>query len=223
MAWKVAERVVEEGAIITLSNTWWRFVWVLPTNSEKLNAKLIPCWCNRNCCRSRTGFLNRRPWKSIDFVLHSIGMSPDVSQKDTTIWITIYWLHFGYFRPFRFIKCFRVALKMNAINERWIGEVALDLYGCSTYCFWIYNDIADAKAARISLHVALVIFMAANTMYVSIQFRNRLRVTTAGSGVKGMDGLLDFSNVCRLLDATAAIVPIIVWLCLATWPEKVTK
>ena len=28
IAWKVAEKAVEEGAMITLSNTLWQYVWV---------------------------------------------------------------------------------------------------------------------------------------------------------------------------------------------------
>ena len=77
IAWKVAERVVEEGAIITLSNTPLA-VRMGTTNelAQKLNAKLIPADATsvtdlEEVFAQSTDALGGK----IDFILHSIGMS----------------------------------------------------------------------------------------------------------------------------------------------------
>ena len=85
IAWKVAERAVEEGAIITLSNTPLA-VRMGTTNelAEKLNAKLIPADATsvsdlEEVFKQSIEALGGK----IDFVLHSIGMSPNVRKKRT--------------------------------------------------------------------------------------------------------------------------------------------
>ena len=85
IAWKVAERAVEEGATITLSNTPVA-VRMGDTNElgKKLNAEILPADATNvedleMVFKKSMEILGGK----IDFVLHSIGMSPNVRKKKT--------------------------------------------------------------------------------------------------------------------------------------------
>ena len=80
IAWKVAERAVEEGATITLSNTPVAVrMGQVNALAEKLNAPVIPADATsvEDLANVFTQSMEALGGK-IDFVLHSIGMSPNV-------------------------------------------------------------------------------------------------------------------------------------------------
>ena len=85
IAWKVAEKAVEEGAIITLSNTPMALrMGELNELSEKLNAPIIPA--DATSVEDLQKVFEESVEKlggKIDFVLHSIGMSPNVRKHRT--------------------------------------------------------------------------------------------------------------------------------------------
>lgn len=195
IAWKVAERAVEEGAIITLSNTPLA-VRMGTTNelAEKLNAKLIPADATsvedlEQVFAQSMEVLGGK----IDFVLHSIGMSPNVRKKRTYDDLDYSLLNSTLdISAISFHKMIQVAKKMDAISE-WGSVVALT-YMASQRTMFGYNDMADAKAMLESI--------ARSFGYIYGRERN-VRVntisqsptlTTAGSGIKGFDGLVDFSE-----------------------------
>lgn len=110
IAWKVAERAVEEGATITLSNTPVAVrMGQVSALSEKLNCEVIPADATsvedlENVFKRSMEVLGGK----IDFVLHSIGMSPNVRKNARMmIWIMICWTRHLTFRPFHSIRCFR--------------------------------------------------------------------------------------------------------------------
>ena len=80
IAWKVAEKAVEEGATITLSNTPVAVrMGTVSALSEKLHCEVIPADATNvedleNVFKRSMEILGGK----IDFVLHSIGMSPNV-------------------------------------------------------------------------------------------------------------------------------------------------
>ncbi|MDD2438524.1 MAG: SDR family oxidoreductase, partial [Massilibacteroides sp.] len=85
IAWKVAEKAVEEGAVITLSNTPIAVrMGQVDELGKKLNATILPADATNvddlNMVFSESvKILGGK----IDFVLHSIGMSPNVRKKRT--------------------------------------------------------------------------------------------------------------------------------------------
>ena len=85
IAWKVAERAVEEGATITLSNTPMAVRMGTVNNlAEKLHCEIIPADATsvedlENVFKRSMEVLGGQ----IDFVLHSIGMSPNVRKRRT--------------------------------------------------------------------------------------------------------------------------------------------
>ena len=195
IAWKIAERAYEEGARFTLTNTLvaCRMGEVVEL-SERCEAKLIPADATsvadlENVFRESMEALGGK----IDFVLHSIGMSLNVRKgrkyED---------LDYGFLNKtldisaISFHKVLQVGYKMDAISE-WGSVVALS-YIAAQRTFYGYNDMADAKSLLESI--------ARSFGYIYGRERN-VRVntvsqsptmTTAGSGVKGMGGLLDFAN-----------------------------
>lgn len=206
IAWKVAERVVEEGAIITLSNTPLA-VRMGTTNdlAEKLNAKLIPADATSVEDMEQVFIQSMEALGGkIDFVLHSIGMSPNVRKKRTYDDLDYDMLNTTLdISAISFHKLLQTAKKLNAIND-WGSVVALT-YMAAQRTVYGYNDMADAKSMLESIARSFgYIYGRENNVRVNTISQSPT-VTTAGSGVKGIDGLLDFSNrMSPLGNATAA-------------------
>jgi enoyl-[acyl-carrier protein] reductase I len=205
IAWKVAERVVEEGAIITLSNTPLA-VRMGTTNklAEKLNAELIPADATsvedlENVFRRSIEVLGGK----VDFVLHSIGMSPNVRKKRTYDDLDYGMLNTTLdISAISFHKMLQVAKKMNAINDG--GSVLALSYVAAQRTMYGYNDMADAKSLLESIARSFgYIYGREHGVRVNTISQSPT-VTTAGSGVKGFDSLVDFSErMSPLGNATA--------------------
>ena len=129
----------------------------------------------------------------IDFVLHSCAMSANMRKKrtyddldysllDKTLDISAISFH----------KMLQVAKKMDALNE--CASVLALTYVASHRTFFGYNDMADAKSLLESIARSFGYIygrekgVRVNTISQSPTF------TTAGSGIKGFDGLYDFSD-----------------------------
>jgi len=195
IAWKVAERAVEEGAVITLSNTPVAVrMGEVSALAEKLNCEVIAADAT-NVEDLEVVFLRSMEvlGGKIDFVLHSIGMSPNVRKKHTyddldydllnkTIDISAVSFH----------KMMQVAKKMNAIAE--YGSVVALSYIAAQRTLFGYNDMADAKAMLESIARSFgYIYGREHNVRVNTISQSPT-MTTAGSGIKGMDKLMDFSN-----------------------------
>ena len=195
IAWKVAERAVEEGAIITLSNTP---VAVRMGDTEvlgkKLNAEILPADAT-NVEDLEMVFAKSMEilGGKIDFVLHSIGMSPNVRKKrtyddldydllDKTLNISSISFH----------KMLQVAKKMDAISEG--GSVIALSYVAAQRVFYGYNDMSDAKALLESITRSFGYIYGREKGVRINTISQSPTMTTAGSGVKGMNELLDFSE-----------------------------
>ena len=195
IAWKVAERAVEEGAIITLSNTPVA-VRMGDTDAlgKKLNAEILPADAT-NVEDLEMVFSKSMEilGGKIDFVLHSIGMSPNVRKKrtyddldynllDKTLDVSAVSFH----------KMLQVAKKMDAISEG--GSVVALTYVASQRVFYGYNDMADAKALLESITRSFGDIYGREKGVRVNTISQSPTMTTAGSGVKGMLDLLDFSE-----------------------------
>src|SRR5690554_1082346 len=195
IAWKVAEKAVEEGATITLSNTP---VAVRMGDTEvlgkKLNAEILPADAT-NVEDLEMVFTKSMEilGGKIDFVLHSIGMSPNVRKKRTyddldydmlmkTLDISAVSFH----------KMLQVARKMDAISEG--GSIIALTYVAAQRVFYGYNDMADAKALLESITRSFGYIYGRDKGVRINTISQSPTMTTAGSGVKGMTDLMDFSE-----------------------------
>ena len=195
IAWKVAERAVEEGAVITLSNTPVAVrMGQIDELSRKLNAPVIAADATNvddlaHVFEESIKLLGGK----IDFVLHSIGMSPNVRKKrpyddldydmlSKTLDISAVSFH----------KMIQTAKKMDAINEH--GSIVALSYVAAQRTLFGYNDMADAKALLESIARSFGYIYGREKNVRINTISQSPTMTTAGSGVKGMEKLMDFAN-----------------------------
>lgn len=205
LAWKIAERAHEEGASFTLSNTpvSLRF-GDLNKLSEKCNA---PIFAADATSIQDIEFVFKSTLDhfggKIDFVLHSIGMSPNVRKG-----LSYDNLNYEFFlktldiSALSFHKMLQVARKLDAIND-WGSVVALS-YVAAQRTLDKYNDMADAKALLESIARSFGYIYGREKKIRVNTISQSPTPTTAGSGVKGFDTLVDFTErMSPLGNATA--------------------
>lgn len=195
IAWKVAEKAVEEGAIITLTNTPVAVrMGEISQLGEKTNAEIIPADAT-NVEDLEMVFKKSMEIMGgkIDFVLHSIGMSPNVRKKrlyddldydmlNKTLDISAVSFH----------KMIQAAKKLDAINSN--GSIIALSYVAAQRTLFGYNDMADAKALLESIARSFGYIYGREKGVRINTISQSPTMTTAGSGVKGMDSLMDFAN-----------------------------
>ncbi len=195
IAWKVAERAVEEGARITLSNTPVAVrMGEVSALGEKLNAEILPADASNvedlEMVFSKSMEILGGP---IDFVLHSIGMSPNVRKKKTYDDLDYDLLEKTLdVSAISFHKMMQAAKKLDAIAEG--GSVLALSYVAAQRTFFGYNDMADAKALLESIARSFGYIYGREKGVRVNTISQSPTMTTAGSGVKGMNDLLDFSE-----------------------------
>lgn len=195
IAWKVAEKAVEQGATITLSNTPVA-VRMGETNAlgEKLNAKIIAADATsvedlEKVFKESMEVLGGK----IDFVLHSIGMSMNMRHKkdyddlnyefyDRTLNISAVSFH----------KMMQVAKKMDAISEG--GSLLALTHIAAQRTFTGYNDMADAKALLESITRSFGYVYGRDKGVRVNTVSQSPTMTTAGQGIGGMNAFLDFAE-----------------------------
>jgi len=206
IAWQVAERAHEEGAEMVLTNAPIALrMGSIQELAEKVGARVIPADATsledlRNLFKESMKILGGK----VDFVLHSIGMSPNVRKG-----LEYDHLNYDYYHKtldvsaFSLHKVLSTARDMDAINE-WGSVVALS-YVAAQRTFAGYNDMADAKAILESIARSFG-YMYGRSRRIRINTVSQSPTpTTAGSGVAGFDKLEDFSErMSPLGNATAA-------------------
>lgn len=205
IAWKVAERAAKEGAQIALTNTPIAIrMGEVRALAERLQAPMIPADAT-SVADLETVFTESTQalGGKIDFVLHSIGMSPNVRKKRTyddldydllskTLDISAVSFH----------KMLQVAKKQDAIAEG--GSIVALTYVASQRTFFGYNDMADAKSLLESIARSFGYIYGREKGVRINTVSQSPTLTTAGSGIKGMDHLMDFADkMSPLGNATA--------------------
>lgn len=128
-----------------------------------------------------------------DFILHSIGMSPNV-RKDIPYEKTSYENMLKTFdiSALSFHRILQTAYKYDAINE-WGSVVALS-YVASQRTLSGYNDMGDAKALLESIARSFGYIYGRDRKVRINTISQSPTPTTAGSGVHGIESLIDFSD-----------------------------
>ena len=195
IAWKVAERAVEEGAIITLSNTALAVrMGTVNELGKKLNCEIIPADATKVEDLEMVFMQSQEILGGkIDFVLHSIGMSPNVRKKRTYDDLDYNLLNSTLdISAISFHKMLQAAKKLDAISEG--GSVIALSYVAAQRTLFGYNDMADAKAMLESIARSFGYIYGREKNVRVNTISQSPTMTTAGSGIKGFDGLFDFSN-----------------------------
>ena len=195
IAWKVAERAVEEGAQIVLTNTPISIrMGTINQLAEKCNAPVIAADATsvEDLERLIDGAMEHFGGQ-FDFILHSVGMSPNVRKGRAYDD-----LDYGFLSKtldisaISFHKVIQVARKKDAIKE-WGSIVALTYSAAQRTCC-SYNDMADAKALLESIARSFG-YVYGVEKHVRINTVSQSpTLTTAGKGVAGLESLLDYGE-----------------------------
>jgi len=195
IAWKVAERCAEEGASIVLSNTEMALrMGELDALAKKINAPVVAADAT-NYEELENVFVQAQELLGgkIDFVLHSIGMSPNVRKRRTYDDLDYNWLNKTLdISAISSHKMLQAAKKVDAIAE--YGSVVALTYIASHRTFFGYNDMADAKSLLESIARSFGYIYGREKNVRINTISQSPTPTTAGNGVKGMDHLMDFAD-----------------------------
>ena len=205
IAWKVAERAVEEGAEIVLTNTPVSLrMGTLNELAAKCNAPVIAADATSVAdLEHLVDEAMKHFGGPFDFALHSIGMSPNVRKGRTYDDLDYDFLSKTLdISAISFHKAIQVARKKDAINE-WGSIVALS-YIAAQRTLYGYNDMADAKALLESIARSFG-YIYGREKHVRINTVSQSPTqTTAGSGVLGLGDLMSFAeSMSPLGNATA--------------------
>ncbi len=205
IAWKVAEKAIEEGAEIVLTNTPLSIrMGEVKDFAEQNNIPLIPADATSiEDLENLFSEAMKQLGGKVDFVLHSIGMSLNVRKKRSYDDLDYDFLNKTLdISAVSFHKVLQTAKKLDAINE-WGSVVALS-YVAAQKTMFEYNDMADAKAMLESIARSFGYIYGREKRIRINTISQSPTMTTAGSGIKGFDSLVDFSErMSPLGNATA--------------------
>ena len=188
IAWKVAEKVHEEGAQFTLSNAPIAMrMGEINKLGEQCGSEIIPADATsiedlENLFNKSTEILGGK----IDFILHSIGMSPNVRKGRDYGDLNYDWfLKSLDVSAISFHKVMQTAEKLDVMNE-WGSILALS-YIAAQRTFPDYSDMAQAKAVLESIARSYGYRMGRDKKVRVNTISQSPTMTTAGSGVPGFD------------------------------------
>lgn len=195
IAWKVALKAKAEGASFTLTNAPIAMrMGEIKKLSEACEAEIIPADATsiediENLYGKSMDVLGGK----VDFVLHSIGMSPNIRKGRAYGDLNYEWfLKSVDVSALSFHKFLQVAEKMDAINE-WGSVVALT-YMAAQRTFPFYTDMAEVKAMLESIARSYGYrYGKLKKVRVNTVSQSPTK-TTAGNGIGGFDKFYDFAE-----------------------------
>ena len=205
IAWKTAERAVAEGAEIVLTNTPISLrMGTINELAKKCNTIVIPA--DATSVEDLEQLIDKTMEHfggKFDFILHSVGMSPNVRKG-----ITYDNLNYEYLSKtldisaISFHKVIKVAYQKDALNE-WGSIVALS-YLAAQRTLYGYNDMADAKALLESIARSFgCIYGRERNVRINTVSQSPTP-TTAGGGISGFSNLLEYGETLSPLGNASA-------------------
>jgi enoyl-[acyl-carrier protein] reductase I len=195
IAWHVAERACQQGAKVVLSNAPVALrMGTINELAEKTQSEVIAA--DATSMKDLEILFDKSMeifGGKIDFVLHSIGMSPNVRKG-------IPYPEINYENMLKtfdisalsFHRILQTAYKKDAISE-WGSVVALS-YVAAQRTLSGYNDMGDAKALLESIARSFG-YIYGREKHVRVNTVSQSpTMTTAGSSISGFDSLIDFSD-----------------------------
>ncbi|MDN3621222.1 SDR family oxidoreductase [Polaribacter undariae] len=206
IAWKTAQRAHEEGAEFVLTNAPASIrMGELDVLAKNTNSQIIPADATsiedlENLIEKSMEILGGK----IDFVLHSIGMSVNVRKNKAYTDPNYDFTEKGWdVSAVSFHKVLNVLYHKKAMKE-WGSIVALT-YMAAQRVFPDYNDMADNKAYLESIARSFGYYFGRDFKVRVNTISQSPTSTTAGNGVKGFDGFINFSEkMSPLGNASAA-------------------
>lgn len=206
IAWKTAERVHEEGGTFVLSNAPASIrMGTIDLLAQKTGSQILPADATsvtdlENVVDQAMEILGGK----IDFVLHAIGMSVNVRKGNHYTNQNYEYTEKGWdVSALSFHKVMQVLYKKEAMNE-WGSIVALS-YMAAQRVFPDYNDMADNKAYLESIARSFGYFFGRDMKVRVNTISQSPTPTTAGQGVKGFGGFINFAEKMAPLGNASAL------------------
>jgi enoyl-[acyl-carrier protein] reductase I len=224
IAWKVALKAHEEGASFTLTNAPIALrMGQINTLAEACDAEVIPA--DATSIEDLESLFNQSMKTlggKLDFVLHSIGMSPNVRKNKPYTDLNYDWFQKTLdISGLSFHKVLQTADKLDAMNE-WGSILALS-YIAAQRTFPDYSDMAQAKALLESIARSYGYFFAKKNKVRVNTISQSPTMTTAGSGVGGFDVFFEYADkMSPLGNATAEECADYVVMMFSDFTRKVT-
>ncbi|MBT3648132.1 MAG: SDR family oxidoreductase [Flavobacteriales bacterium] len=195
IAWKVAEKVHEQGGKFVLTNAPIALrMGKINELAEKCGTTVIPA--DATSMEDLNNLFTQAQEQlggKLDFVLHSIGMSPNVRKNKAYTDLNHDWFQKTLdISALSFHKTMQVAWDQDAMKD-W-GSILALTYIAAQEAYPFYSDMADAKATLESIgrsfgyHYGVRNKVRVNTISQSPT------VTSAGSGIAGFDKFFNFAE-----------------------------
>jgi len=206
IAWKVAEQAHEQGATFVLTNAPIAMrMGEINKLAEDTGSQIIPADATsvedlENLVSQSVEILGGK----IDFILHSIGMSVNVRKGRHYTDEKYDWTMKGLdVSALSFHKVLQVSKKLDAVND-WGSIVALT-YIAAQRVFPDYNDMADNKSYLESIARSFGYHYGVDNKVRINTISQSPTMTTAGSGVKGFNEFINYSEAMSPLGNATAL------------------
>ena len=206
IAWKTAVRAHEEGAEFVLTNAPIAMrMGKINELAAQCNAEIIPA--DATSIEDLTNLFEKSMeilGGKLDFVLHSIGMSPNVRKNKEYGDLNYDWfLKTLDISGLSFHKVMQTAEKTDAMNE-W-GSILALTYIAAQRTFPDYSDMAQAKSVLESIARSYGYRFAKSKKVRVNTISQSPTMTTAGSGVGGFDVFMDYAEKMSPLGNASAV------------------
>lgn len=194
IAWRIALACKREGADFVLSNAPVALrLGTLDALGEETGAPIIGCDVSKDDeVASLMEKVNEHFPEGVDFILHAIGMSPNVRKKKEYTELNYHWMQQTL--DISAISLHRVlhhAEKADVLNDG--GSVVALSYIGAQRIFSKYSDMNDAKALLESIARNYGSRLADRGIRVNTVSQAPTK-TSAGTGIKGFDGMYTFAE-----------------------------
>ncbi len=204
IGWQIALHAYREGAEIAISNVAaaLRFGNIEELSALCGNAPLIVCDASNNedvdnCFKEVKDKIG-----SVDFIVHSIGMSQNIRKQLPYEDLNYEWfmktLDVSGLSLHRIVS---YALKNGAINDG--GSVLALSYIASQRNYWSYSDMGDAKSLLESIVRSYGPRLAKRNIRINTISQSPT-YTKAGSGIPGFEKMYDYGNLMSPLGNASA-------------------
>lgn len=195
IAWQAALKIKDEGGQFVLTNTPIALrLGTINKLADECQAQIVPADASsiddiEKLLKTSIDILGGK----LDFILHSIGMSPNVRKN-----LPYNALNYESFAKtldisaLSFHKILQSADKLDALNE-WASVIALS-YIAAQRAFPSYSDMAEAKAMLESIARSFGYTLGKNKKIRVNTISQSPTLTTAGSGVPGLDKFMNYAE-----------------------------
>ncbi|MBC8524344.1 MAG: enoyl-ACP reductase [Chlorobium phaeobacteroides] len=204
IGWQVALHAYREGAEIAISNiaTAMRFGNVTELAELCGSAPVIQCDASKDEDVDNAFKELKEKLGSVDFIVHSIGMSQNIRKQVPYEELNYEWLYRTLdVSAISLHRLVSFALKNNVLNDG--GSILAMSYIASQRNYWTYSDMGDAKSLLESIVRSYGPRLAQRGIRINTISQSPT-YTKAGSGIPGFEKMHEYSDLMSPLGNASA-------------------